>query len=392
MGVSFSAGTSPAVGRPSFELGDDEMELGLGIHGEPGVQRTPLQPADQLTETLLTEILRQGNFGQGDFGPGNSSEDKRVAVMVNNLGATTEMELAIVACHAVTFLAGKRFTVERIYAGTFLSSLDMAGISLSVLGLNRERLRLLDAATAAPAWPNVMKQAPGRAVAQIEPEVAVQASSGSGARTEAGKKTRQAIEAACQALLAAEGELAEMDRITGDGDLGASMARAARAVQEAVDSYPAEDAAATLKALGHTLRRELGGSSGPLYGVLFLRCGSVLETTRATGLAQWAEALDQGCRAISELGGAKPGDRTMLDALDPFVKTLQKNILASAAPRAALLAAVEAAEQGAEATSQMKPRLGRSSYLGDRVLGHPDPGAKAIAIWLRAACGTLFPG
>jgi dihydroxyacetone kinase len=175
-----------------------------------------------------------------------------------------------------------------------------------------------------------MKQAPGKAVAQAPPEVAVQASSGSGARTEAGKKTRQAIEAACQALLAAEGELTEMDRVTGDGDLGASMARAARAVQDGVASYPADDAAATLKALGHTLRRELGGSSGPLYGVLFLRCGSVLETTRATGPAKWAEALDQGCRAISELGGAKPGDRTMLDALDPFVKRLQKNILGGA--------------------------------------------------------------
>jgi len=387
MGVSFSAGTSPAVGRPGFELGDGEMELGLGIHGEPGVQRTQLQPADPLTETLLAEILRQGNFGQGNF-----DEDKRVAVMVNNLGATTEMELAIVARHAVSFLAGKGFTVERIYAGTFLSSLDMAGISLSVLGLDEQRLRLLDAATAAPAWPNVMKQAPGKAVAQAPPEVAVQASSGSGARTEAGKKIRQAIEAACQALLAAEGELTEMDRVTGDGDLGASMARAARAMQDGVASYPADDAAATLKALGHTLRRELGGSSGPLYGVLFLRCGSVLETTRATGPAKWAEALHQGCRAVSELGGAKPGDRTMLDALDPFVKRLQKNILGGAPALAAVLAAVEAAEEGAEATSQMKPSLGRSSYLGDRVLGHPDPGAKAIAIWLRAACGALFPG
>ena len=387
MGVSFSAGTSPAVGRPGFELGDGEMELGLGIHGEPGVQRTQLQPADPLTETLLAEILRQGNFGQGNF-----DEDKRVAVMVNNLGATTEMELAIVARHAVSFLAGKGFTVERIYAGTFLSSLDMAGISLSVLGLDEQRLRLLDAATAAPAWPNVMKQAPGKAVAQAPPEVAVQASSGSGARTEAGKKIRQAIEAACQALLAAEGELTEMDRVTGDGDLGASMARAARAMQDGVASYPADDAAATLKALGHTLRRELGGSSGPLYGVLFLRCGSVLETTRAAGPAKWAEALHQGCRAVSELGGAKPGDRTMLDALDPFVKRLQKNILGGAPALAAVLAAVEAAEEGAEATSQMKPSLGRSSYLGDRVLGHPDPGAKAIAIWLRAACGALFPG
>ena len=194
----------------------------------------------------------------------------------------------------------------------------------------------------------------------------------------------QAIEAACKALMDAEGELTEMDRVTGDGDLGASMARGARAVQDAIATYPLDDAAATLKALGHTLRRELGGSSGPLYGVLFLRCGSVLEASRATGMARWAEALDQGCQAISELGGAKPGDRTMVDALDPFVKTLQKN-LGAKAPREAVLSAVEAAEQGVEATAQMKPSLGRSSYLGDRVLGHPDPGAKAVAIWLRAA-------
>jgi triose/dihydroxyacetone kinase / FAD-AMP lyase (cyclizing) len=95
MGLSFSAGTSPAVGKPSFELGEDEMELGLGIHGEPGVKRTQLQSADKLTETLLREILKCGNFG----------EERRVAVMVNNLRATTEMELALVARHAVPFLA-----------------------------------------------------------------------------------------------------------------------------------------------------------------------------------------------------------------------------------------------------------------------------------------------
>jgi dihydroxyacetone kinase len=107
-------------------------------------------------------------------------------------------------------------------------------------------------------------------------------------------------------------------------------------------------------------------------------------------LAQWAEALDQGCRAISELGGAKPGDRTMLDALDPFVRTLQQTMDTRATPDA-VGAAVEAAERGAEATAQMHPMLGRSSYLGDRVLGHPDPGAKAISLWLRAACEALFP-
>jgi dihydroxyacetone kinase len=380
MGVSFSAGTSPAVGRPSFELGEHEMELGLGIHGEPGVKRTELQPASQVTETLLSEILQRGSFGH----------ERRVAVMVNNLGATTEMELAIVARHAASFLAARGFTVERIYAGTFLSSLDMAGISISVLGLNEDRLRWLDAATTAPAWPNAAKQRPGNPEIQIAVEITKETSSSSGSQTEAGRKTKQAIEAACRALLGAEGELTEMDRVTGDGDLGVSMARAARAVQDAVASYPLDNTPATLKALAHTLRRELGGSSGPLYGVLFLRCGTVLDASRATGLAQWAEAIDQGCRAISELGGAKPGDRTMLDALDPFAKMLQQEIGVKATGDA-ILAAVEAAERGAEATAHMQPKLGRSSYLGARVLGYPDPGAKAIAVWLRAAWDALFP-
>jgi dihydroxyacetone kinase len=381
MGVSFSAGTSPAVGRPSFELGEHEMELGLGIHGEPGVVRTELQPADELTETLLTQILKHGKFGA----------EKRVAVMVNNLGAVTEMELAIVARHAMVFVESKGFTVERIYAGTFLSSLDMAGISISVLGVNDEWLRWLDAATTAPAWPNALKQRPGKAEVRIAADIKTQVTSppGRGAQSEIGRKTKRTIEAACNALIDAEDELTEMDRITGDGDLGASMERAAKAVQSAVNSYTLDDPPDTLKALGHTLRRELGGSSGPLYGVLFLRCGSVLEDVGATGLAPWAEALDQGCQAISELGGAKPGDRTMLDALDPFVKAL-KNPDGKAA-REAVFSAVDAAERGVETTAQMKPRMGRSSYLGDRVLGYPDPGAKAIAIWLRAACEAIFP-
>jgi triose/dihydroxyacetone kinase / FAD-AMP lyase (cyclizing) len=381
MGVSFSAGTSPSVGRPSFEIGEDEMELGLGIHGEPGVKRMRLQTADELTETLLAEVLKHGRFG----------DEKRVVVMVNNLGATAEMELAIVARHAMRSLESKGITVERIYSGTFLSSLDMVGISISVLGVNDEWLRWLDAVTTAPAWPNALKQRPGKPEAQIATEVSTEVSSptGKGAPSEVGSKTRQAIEAACKALIAAEGELTEMDRVTGDGDLGTSMERAAKAVQGAIGSYPLEDVPATIKAIGHTLRRELGGSSGPLYGVLFLRCGGVLEKSGAVGLARWAEALDQGCRAISELGGAKPGDRTMLDALDPFVKTLWNGVGGKASGEA-ILAAVEAAERGVEATARMKPRVGRSSYLGDRVLGYPDPGAKAVVVWLRAASDTLF--
>ena len=381
MGVSFSAGTSPAVGKPSFELGEDEMELGLGIHGEPGVTRTRLQPADQLVETLLAEIQKRGSYG----------DEKRVVMMINNLGATTEMELAIIARHAVPFLQGKGFRVERMYAGTFLSSLDMAGISMSVLDVNDEWLRWLDAPTTAPSWPNPLKQHARRVQAQAESKANTAANPASvkSVQTDIGHRTELAIEAASLALIAAEGELTEMDRITGDGDLGASMKRAGRAVLAAVASYPVDDVAATLKALGHTLRQELGGSSGPLYGVLFLRCGNVLENSGGSGLAQWAQAIEEGVQAISDLGGARPGDRTMLDALGPFVKSL-KNAGANS-PREALRAAVDAAKRGAEATAQMKPRLGRSSYLGDRVLGHPDPGGTAIGIWLSAVAEAIFP-
>jgi dihydroxyacetone kinase len=380
MGLSFSAGTSPAVGKPSFELGPDEMELGLGIHGEPGVKRTQIKSATELTDTLLAEILKHGNFG----------EEKRVAIMVNNLGATTTMELAVVAHHAVPFLTNKGFTVERAYAGTFLSSLDMAGISISVVGLNDERLRWLDAPTTAPAWPNALKQRPGKPSAQFAWKLPVAAdapAAGKGPRTEAGGRAKRAIEAACTALIGAEPRLTELDRITGDGDLGSSMKRAADAILNALPSYPLDNIPTTLKALGHTLRGVMGGSSGPLYGVLFLRCGSTLENSGATSLAQWAEAIAAGSRAISELGGAKPGDRTMLDALDPFVKALQSSARKTADET--LLTAISAAEQGAGATAQMKPRLGRSSYLGDRVLGHPDPGAEATVIWLRAAIQAM---
>jgi dihydroxyacetone kinase len=125
-------------------------------------------------------------------------------------------------------------------------------------------------------------------------------------RTETGRLTKRAIETACDALIAAESELTEMDRIVGDGDLGTSMKRAAAAVKEAVATYPLDDVAATLKALGHTLRHELGGFSGPLYGVLFLRAGNMMETSGRTRLPQWTEALEEGSRAISELGARSP--------------------------------------------------------------------------------------
>src|SRR5205823_3138625 len=109
--------------QPGFTLGDDEIEMGLGIHGEAGVRRGPLEPADTLVDRLLAAIL-------ADLAP---TPGARVALLVNNLGGTPTMELAVVARRAVAVLEGRSLTVERVYVGTFLSALEMAGVSLSVL-------------------------------------------------------------------------------------------------------------------------------------------------------------------------------------------------------------------------------------------------------------------
>jgi dihydroxyacetone kinase len=377
MGVALSPCTIPAAGRPGFTLAEDEIELGLGIHGEPGVRRGPLEPADALVDRLLGAIVTDGSLGRGE----------RIALLVNNLGGTPTMELAIVARRAIAALGGRGLVLERAYAGTFLTALEMAGVSLSVLRVDDARLARLDAPTDAPAWPRV---APGprtrtRRASTLRPGAPSTFLATPGQpKTALGRAIDIAIRAAAEALIAAAPRLTELDRVVGDGDLGLSLARGAQAVQEERSSYRLDDPAATLHALGLTLQRTLGGASGALYGVFFLRASARLRTGPPTDPKTWAEALQAGCAGIGELGGAGPGDRTMLDALLPAADTFKAALDAKRPLADALRAAAEAAKAGARATAMMPPRRGRASYLSDRALGYPDPGAEAAATWLRA--------
>jgi triose/dihydroxyacetone kinase / FAD-AMP lyase (cyclizing) len=388
MGVSLAAGTSPVTGKPSFILTDQEIELGLGIHGEPGVRRATLLSADELTDMLIEKIISARSMRAGE----------RVAVLLNNLGATTAMELAIVARRVFANLTGRGMTIERFYSGTLLTSLDMAGISLSLLSVDNLRLERLDAATSAPAWPNASKERPEppakRILAAAATETSARARSrspGAGLPSRASQETLagQAILAACAALFDAEDELTEMDRLVGDGDLGISLARGARAVKSALPEYPLHDLPQTLRQIGNTLRSELGGSSGPLYGVLFMRVGAALEGRSAHEVKAWGESLEEACGAIGEMGGAAAGDRTMLDALIPFADVLCRESTHGAPAKDLLQAAADAAAKGAQDTAAMLPRRGRSSYLGTRALGKPDPGAVAVSLWLNAVVRTL---
>jgi dihydroxyacetone kinase len=175
-----------------------------------------------------------------------------------------------------------------------------------------------------------------------------------------------------------------MDQQVGDGDLGISLERGSRAVQAALPTYPLDDPAAALHALAVTLQRSLGGTSGPLYAAFFLRASARLGQGVVVDEPTWASAFRAGCTAIAELGGASPGDRTMLDALLPAAAAFQDGVNSHRARADALRSAADAAAEGARATAKMFPRSGRSSYLGERVLGHPDPGAEAVAVILDA--------
>ncbi|WZP00922.1 dihydroxyacetone kinase subunit DhaL [Isosphaeraceae bacterium EP7] len=383
MGVALSPCTVPAAGAPGFDLGPDEVELGLGIHGEPGVERRCIGPADDIVDLLLAPIVAELALKPGD----------RIALLVNNLGATPTMELAIVARHAISSLEATGLTIERVYAGTFLTALEMAGVSLTVLKLDDARLARLDATTDAPAWPNqaALNRPRGHRDATPDPTPETAPAKANPPTTPVGLALERAIRAAANSLIKDAPRLTELDRAVGDGDLGISLARGANAVLEAMPTYPLDDPAATLHALSVTLQRSLGGTSGPLYAVLALRAAARLKSAtqdpKNIPLRTWSEAFEAGVEAIADLGGAAPGDRTMLDALHPASQAFSDAIAAGNSAQTAQKAAADAAQSGANSTATMPPRKGRSSYLGDRALGHPDPGAIAVATWMRAIAG-----
>jgi ATP-dependent dihydroxyacetone kinase len=375
MGLALSACTVPAAGQPGFLLDADETEWGLGIHGEPGVERSALRPAREVAERLVTAIAEDRGIATG----------RPVALLVNGLGATPPQELSIVADAAAKQLRKRGNPVARVWAGNFLTALDMAGISVSLLEVDDELLADLDAPTTAPAWPHTLSATEG-AVVPAPPSAPVEAGT-----LPATDPVRRALEAVAETLIAHRDELTELDREVGDGDLGISLARGAASVLAECPEYPGEQGpAAVLRAASATVRRSVGGTSGPLYAILLLRAAAALEAAGPDDPARaWSDALTAGTDGIRQVGGAEVGDRTMVDALAPAATALSAALAAGVPGREALAAAVDAARSGSQGTTAIQARLGRSSYLGDRVIGHPDPGAHAVVLWLSSLSASL---
>ncbi len=354
IGVSMSSCTIP--GRPTeTRMGAEEVELGLGIHGEPGAELVPLRPVSQLVATMVAYVDR-GLAARGVSGA-------PLAVMVNDLGGVPPIELAVATKAIVGAMNGGQREIGLVLGpGRLMTSLDMKGISISALALDAEIEAALLSEVGPRAW--LPPRRPGAVVPVALP--AALRSAEHAPSTNAARRT--IVERACNVLVAKQTELDALDAKVGDGDTGTTFATAARAVLADLDRLPFADPPALCAALAERLSRVMGGSSGILMAIFAAAAG-----TRVGDPPDWPAALREGVRRMQEYGGAKTGDRTMLDALVPAVEALEAG--------GDLVAAAKAAADGAESTASMtKARAGRSSYVRvDALRGVPDPGAMAVA-------------
>ena len=376
MGVALGPCHSPGANEPNFTLGDDEIEWGLGIHGEAGHERGSMVTASEVAERLVEAVCTDRGFSEGD----------RVAVLVNGLGATPPMELEIFTGDVLAALAARGLEVERCWSGTYLTSLDMPGVSVSIARVDDQTLTLLDAPADTLAWtPGRHPGSPEGAEIEVDlpdPLGALADSDGSGGVDDA---VGAAVERAARALVEARDDLTDLDRKVGDGDLGVNLARAAEAILGELDVLgSAPDVRSYFRAVSQVVRSETGGSSGALYSLLILGFADAFaDGVTSIDVDTAATAFTAGVDSVRELGGAEVGDATMIDALAPAAEALAQ--CASDGSEDVAEAVISAAKEGAESTKELIASLGRASYVGERGQGVPDPGAVAVTLWLEAA-------
>jgi dihydroxyacetone kinase len=345
--IGMSLDTCTVPGSPKEDrIRPGKAELGLGIHGEAGVEQVDFAGA-RAAMAMVVERLAP-HVGPGDH-----------VALLNNLGGATPLEMSVLAEElARSALAASVKWI--IGPAAMMTSLDMQGFSVSLLPAGAGALAALAAPVAPHAWPGLaplgdvaVRPLPD-GLSPIQP------------LPSANPARRALIAACCAALIAAEADLNVLDAKSGDGDTGSTLAGAARALAAALDRLPLADGTQLYRAIGMELSQTMGGSSGVLLAIFFAAAGDASASGKS-----WTAALEAGLERVAQVGGAQPGDRTMIDALAPALAALPNGVAAAAA----------AARAGAESTAAMtRAKAGRASYLSaDKLAGHVDPGAEGVA-------------
>ncbi len=345
IGTSLDTCTVPGSEKEN-RIAPGMAELGLGIHGEAGVQQVAFEGARNAMDLVLEKLAPR--LGSGSY----------VAIL-NNLGSTTPLEMSVLAHELVHSEYAKNIS-HIIGPAPLMTSLDMHGFSVSVLPIDAENAPLLEMAVDLPAWPGMTRIFPVKVrplpdgLSPIKPIPSENA------------RTRALLDQCCDLLILAERDLNLLDAKSGDGDTGSTLATAARALKGALERLPLADPTQLFRAIGDELSQTMGGSSGVILAIFFGAAGDACASGKPI-----PKALLAGLDRISQVGGAAKGDRTMIDALEPALHALPDGIASAAAH----------AREGATKTAAMgRAKAGRASYVPEEnLIGHNDPGAEAVA-------------
>ncbi|AZZ41697.1 DAK2 domain-containing protein [Acidipropionibacterium jensenii] len=379
-GVAFKGCTLPGADQPLFRVAEGRMGVGMGIHGEPGIHDADLGTADDLAQMLVDGLLADRPEDAG----------VRVVPIVNGLGDTKYEELFVIWNDIRRRLVEAGLEIVDPQVGEFVTSLDMAGLSLTLVWLDEviEPLWLAPCDTPAYRRGAIGELELDTAELSQQAEAVTVATPGSPVSQEVAGTVVGALDLMRSMLVERQDELGRLDSIAGDGDHGIGMARGSTAAVQAAREVAAEGAGAltTLAAAGAAWSEQAGGTSGALWGAALTAFGSALGDDQPCRPELVVRAAGAALEAVTRLGGAQLGDKTMVDAMEPFVRTLRGS---TADLPTAWGAAVLAADQGARSTAGIVARLGRSRPLGEKSLGTPDPGAVSFVEVVRAVGSVI---
>ncbi|GKV71258.1 dihydroxyacetone kinase family protein [Pseudarthrobacter sp. NCCP-2145] len=373
LGVAFDGCTLPGAAEPLFHVPAGGMSLGLGIHGEPGISDHPMPTASELAELLVSGLLRDKPDDAGN----------RVVAILNGLGRVKYEELFLLFGKIDKLLTAAGLTIVEPECGELVTSLDMSGLSLTLLWLDDELERYWTAPADTPGYrKGSMAPRARREVAAPEGALAAEGEDTTAAAAGLGRLAAAVLAQARDAVVDHERELGRLDAIAGDGDHGVGMRRgvdaAVAAAGEAVGAGLSVHR--VLTAAGEAWSERAGGTSGALWGSALAAAGRALGNQDSYSGGDAAAAVTAFADAVTTLGKADVGDKTMVDALLPFRNAFVAAFDGGTPVTGALASAVTAARQAADATASLRPLKGRARPLAEKSLGHPDPGAVSFAL------------
>ncbi|MDK8173298.1 dihydroxyacetone kinase family protein [Curtobacterium citreum] len=384
IGVAFSGCTLPGARHPLFSLPAGHLGLGLGIHGEPGIRDVPLPPASELASMLVDRLLTERPEGAGE----------RVAPVLNGLGDTKYEELFLLWGRVLPLLERAGLHVVEPEVGELVTSLDMGGCSLTLQWLDDELEPLWRADAYTPAFRKVRAAVAGLVTHTSETETrtdTVVVPCATPAARRAGAVAATAVRAMDEVLREHEDELGRIDAVAGDGDHGRGMVRGIGAARRAAEACgPEAGGAFVLGSAGTAWAAAAGGTSGVLWGAALEAFGRALgDDAEVVTPPDVVDAVQAFADSIVQLGGAAVGDKTMLDALLPFVEHLRTEVTAGVPLASAWTSAAQTAVERAAATADLQPRVGRARPLAAKSLGTPDAGATSMGMVLTAVGEVL---